>query len=142
MSTLDRWNWGISSQARLATLSATWLLALLPFASPVVMASVLAVRLAASTCQTALNLRLGRRTPIGSPTHIDWLLVAAIFTLAEVASFATRDPMQLQGAWTAALLLPYSALQLRMWRRSRAAHRVATTRHAAVIRLERLERAA
>jgi hypothetical protein len=133
----SHWDWDLSARFRIGTLLATWGLVILAAPLAWVMFPLFAVRTAASTVQSVLNIRLGRRHSISKPTRFDWALVASIFVLAEIAAFATRSPESLPFAWMAAMLAPYTLLQLRMYARSRDAFRHSVAQHASIIRLER-----
>jgi len=74
-----------------------------------------AVRFIASTGQLILNRALGHRQPLAARDRLDWLLFALTFLAACGASAVDRafDGPFLTVA-LACVLLPYSAIQLRM----------------------------
>lgn len=133
----SRWDWKLSARLRMGTLLSTWVLVALAAPLAWIVVPLFALRTAASTVQSFLNIRLGRRHSIDRPTRVDWVLVASIFVLAEAAAFITRSPEALPFAWMAAMLAPYTLLQLRMYGRSRAAYRHSIAHEASIIRLER-----
>ncbi|MGE5597715.1 MAG: hypothetical protein ACM3S1_16950 [Hyphomicrobiales bacterium] len=114
-----RWNWRLSGHCRLASLASTWLLAM---TSPLLGALIWpigALRMAASMAQLVLNLRLGQREPLPRRDLADRALFAATF-LGSCAYSALQR--QYGGAWSPLLLVivlvPFSAIQLRMCARS------------------------
>jgi len=119
----ERWNWRVSAHVRLASLGSTWLLIFgASLLAPLLPLLGLA-RMAASGGQLFLNRSLAKRIPIAGRDRYDWLLLGiAIGGAVFVPSFAEltgHSPSML----LLTVLLPYSALQLRSFRRSLVAHR-------------------
>ncbi|HEX6030360.1 MAG TPA: hypothetical protein VFY90_02940 [Tepidiformaceae bacterium] len=136
---IDRyWDWRLSAQLRIASLASAWLLVLLMPVLGWLMLPLTVARSAGSFAQTGLNVRLGRHIPVGRPDRWDWALIASIFALAYVGAGvsyvtgASRYSMPL----VLPLLLPFTALQLRMVQRSLTAHRVVEVRAEAIVRLD------
>lgn len=132
------WDWRLSAHFRVGSLASAWLLMGL---SPILgwlMFPLAAIRGAASLAQSGLNVRLGRHVPVGRPDRWDWALIAGIFALAYTAagvSYVTGIP-HYSPMLVAPMLLPFSALQLRMVRRSFRAQATLEAASLAVTRLE------
>jgi hypothetical protein len=136
---IDRyWNWRVSAHFRIWSVASAWLLvAMMPVLGWLV-APLAMARSGASFAQTGLNIRLGKHVPVGRPDRWDWSLIASVFVLAYMAagvSYAT-GMSQYSPVLMAPLLLPFTALQLRMVRRSFVAHGAVAARPAALLRLE------
>ncbi|MEX0784594.1 MAG: hypothetical protein WD557_18320 [Dehalococcoidia bacterium] len=136
---VDRyWNWRTSAHFRIGSVASAWLLLLLLPVLGWLVAPLAVARSGASFVQTGLNIRLGKHVPVGRPDRWDWSLIASIFLLAYMAagvSYAT-GMSNYSPVLMAPLLLPFTALQLRMARRSFAAHGAVEARPAALLRLE------
>jgi hypothetical protein len=136
---IDRyWNWRVSAHFRIWSLASAWMLVVLMPVLGWLVAPLAVVRSGTSFVQTGLNIRLGKHVPVGRPDRWDWSLLAGVFALAYVAagvSYAT-EMSQYSPVLMAPLLLPFTALQLRMVRRSFAAHGPVAARPAALLRLE------
>ncbi len=132
----------MSGHFRAASLLSAWLLALFVSAAPAVLLTLAGIRMAASLVQSFLNIRLGRTQPLASTDRYDWGLMAAIFVAGEVvAALHQYQGVAFAGVALLPLLLPFSALQLRMcWRSYRAAVPRNTT-ETAIVRLEQFSRA-
>ena len=95
-----------------------------------------------SFVQTFLNVRLGKRSPLESQTRLDWILVGAIVAAAYFAAGVGQYTGDTRSAWLfLPMLLPFSALQARMVRRSLLAAAVDELRPATLIRLDEYRRA-
>ncbi len=136
---IDRyWDWQLSARFRIGSLASAWaLIMLMPVLGWIVL-PLSVIRSAASFAQAGLNIRLGRHVPVSKQNRWDWALIASMFALAYVGvgvSYATGISNY---SWqlVVPLLLPFTALQLRMVSRSNTAHRSFETRPAAVLRLE------
>jgi hypothetical protein len=140
---IDRvWNWRVSAHFRIGSLASAWLLVLLMPVLGWLALPLAAVRSGTSFAQSGLNIRLGRHVPVGRPDRWDWSLLGSIFLLAYAAagvSYATGLP-QYSPLLVVPLLLPFTVLQLRMVRRSFAAHATVAARPAALLRLEDFRR--
>jgi hypothetical protein len=136
---IDRhWDWRLSAHFRIGSLASAWLLVLLMPVLGWLLVPLGVFRSAASLVQSALNIRLGRHVPVSRQDRWDWALLGAIFALAYVAagiSYTTGMP-NYSLPLVLPLLVPFSALQLRMVTRSFAAHSAMAARPAAVLRLE------
>ncbi len=117
------WNWWTSARWRQYSLGSAWALVLLraplgPWFAPLAL-----VRSAFSACQLAWNVALGREQPLERHERSDWALLALTLLLAQayalVAEFGGGLEMTAVGA---AMLVPYSFLQMRMVERSRRRH--------------------
>jgi len=120
-----RWDWRISAHWRAASLASAWLLV---FAMPFLgwaFYLVAGLRSAGSLLQTFLNIRLGKRHSMGRSTRVDWLLMGAIIAAVEVAAVIGHVTGDLHTPLNyTIILLPFTALQVRMCARSyRAAAR-------------------
>lgn len=120
-----RWDWRISAHWRAASLASAWLLVLaMPFLGWAFDLGA-GLRSAASLAQTILNIRLGKRDSMGRSTRVDWLLMGSIIAAVEIAAVIGRitDELHTPLNYTI-ILLPFTALQVRMCARSyRAAAR-------------------
>jgi hypothetical protein len=140
---IDRhWDWRLSARLRIASLASAWALVLLMPVLGWLLFPLTAIRSAASFVQAGLNVRLGRHIPVGRPDRLDWALIASIFALAYLAAgiayFTGASPHSMP--FVAPLLLPFTALQLRMVGRSWRAQAGIDARPAAVVRLEDFRR--
>ena len=80
---------------------------------------------------------LGRRAPAGSPTRFDWLLVAAVVAAAEVIAYISGPSGAIDHpALILPLLVPFTALQLRMTHRALVWNRRYEAGSAAVLRFD------
>lgn len=118
-----RWDWRISAHCRIASLASAWLLALGATALGPLLWPLGALRFVASTVQTWLNIKLGRREPIARQDRRDWALLALVMA----GAYAGLGLSQLVGTLQSPvvyvpMLLPFTALQLRMTARSYRAH--------------------
>ena len=140
---IDRyWNWDLSAKFRIGSLASAWLLLLLMPVLGWLLLPLSVIRSAISFVQAGLNIRLGKHVPVSKQDRWDWVLIASIFALAYTAagiSYATGIP-HYSMPLVLPLLLPFSALQLRMVARSYVAHQGAEARPAAVLRLEDFRR--
>jgi hypothetical protein len=136
---IDRfWDWRLSAHFRMGSLVSAWALVLLMPVLGWLAFPLAAARSGASFAQAGLNIRLGRHVPVGSPDRWDWGLIASIFALAYAAagvSYATGMP-HYSPALVAPLLLPFTALQLRMVHRSFRAQAGLEAGAIAVVRLQ------
>ena len=119
-----RWDWRLSARVRLVSLGSVWFLV---FGSSL-LAPVLPVlgilRMAFSGVQLFLNQKLARRQPIAGRDRYDWGLLLVAFAGSVAAASvarATGDPEQTP-LLLLPVLVPYSGLQLRSFRRSLHAH--------------------
>jgi hypothetical protein len=123
---LDRhfgwWNWRLSARFRAASLGSVWLLIL---GSPVLgtlLIPLAAIRFVGGTAQLVLNNWLGRRHPIERRDWGDWALLG----ITLLGSMAAAELSGLTGSQSTLLFipmaLPFSAIQIRMCRRSERAH--------------------
>lgn len=117
------WTWRASARWRLASLASAWALILgSPLLGPLVW-PLAVIRFGASSAQTVLNILLGRVAPVGSVDRLDKWLIVAIFVGAYAAAGIGRVTGDMTAPWLfLPMLLPFSALQARMTRRSFAAH--------------------
>ncbi|HML98122.1 MAG TPA: hypothetical protein PKD75_06540 [Tepidiformaceae bacterium] len=133
----SHWNWRVSAWFRVGSLASLWLLAI--FMSPLawLWAPLAAFRSVLSLVQTVLNVRLGRNVALEGPSRIDWALVGAVFVGAYLAAGVTHlTGAPLSFVLLVPMLVPFSALQVRMVARSFAAAFIADVRPAALARLE------
>ncbi len=138
----SRWDWRVSAWFRVGSLASLWLLAI--FMGPLswLWAPLAASRMVVSLAQTALNVRLGRKVPLERPSRIDWALVGGVFAGAYIAAGVTHfTGAPLSFALLVPMLVPFSALQVRMVARSFAAAFIADVRPATLVRLEDYRRA-
>ena len=117
------WTWRASARWRLASLASAWALILgSPLLGPLVW-PLAVLRFGASSAQTVLNILLGRTAPVGGVDRLDKCLVVAIFAGAYAAAGIARLTGDMTAPWLfLPMLLPFSALQARMVRRSLTAH--------------------
>ncbi len=136
---IDRhWDWRLSAHFRIGSLASAWLLVVLMPVLGWLVLPLTVVRSGASFVQSGLNIRLGRHVPVGRPDRWDWGLIGSIFALAYAAagvSYAT-GMSHYSPVLVVPLLLPFTALQVRMVRRSLAAQAGMEAGAAAVVRLE------
>ena len=119
-----RWDWRLSARLRLVSLGSVWFLV---FGSSL-LAPVLPVlgilRMAFSGVQLVLNQKLARRLPIAPRDRYDWgLLLLAFAGSVAAASVARATGDSYASILLLPVLIPYSGLQLRSFRRSLDAHR-------------------
>lgn len=137
----EHWNWRISGHCRVASLASVWLLAFLSGAGWLLL-PLAALRTVASVLQSVFNIRLGRAHPIGHADRYDWTLIALIFLTAEVlAGLRQYQHLQISPVTLLPMLLPFTALQLRLCVRSYRAPRQPSPVQATIIRMERYSRA-
>lgn len=136
---IDRyWDWQVSARFRIGSLVSAWMLILLMPVLGWIVLPLSVFRSATSFLQAGLNIRLGKHAPVGKQNRWDWALIAAIFALAYVGAGVSYATGMSNMSWQLVmpLLLPFTALQLRMVSRSNVAHRNMEARPAAVLRLE------
>lgn len=137
----SRWNWRFSAHCRVASLVTLWVVVLAMGSLGVFLVPLAAVRTAASFGQTALNVRLGKRTPVEKQSKLDWWLVAAIFAGAEGAAVAAHVTGNMHSPLLyLPMLLPFTILQVRMTSRSFAAHDQHRAAKVVSFRLEKFQR--
>lgn len=123
------WTWNRSAFWRRNWLLFAWAIVFLQGALGPVASLLALVRLAGSMLQLSWNIQLGRVQPLSPHDRTDWLLVLATIAGAAIygaasSGVATAPPWSVAVAGSA-MLLPYSAVQLRMVNRSRRAQVVA-----------------
>ena len=116
------WNWHVSSQFRLASLASVWVLL---FASPFLgwlMLPTLVVRTALSFTQLFLNRQLSKVHPLEPRGLADWGLLG-LALLASMFAAQMAETTGHQSVWyVVPVAMIFSAIQLRMCRRSELAH--------------------
>ncbi|MBI2764670.1 MAG: hypothetical protein HYX53_02025 [Chloroflexi bacterium] len=130
------WDWRLSAQFRLLSLVTLWAgLMLAPELGPLLLPFAL-VRTGASVAQLALNRKLAQRIALPRRDRLDYALFGLAF-LGAVAASLIREayPAAAEIPVVLPALLPFSALQLRMCRRSFHTH---VDREAVVIPFSRL----
>ena len=123
-STVDaRWDWRVSTYARLASLSLLWVVIVGAPALGPLLVPLLVVRFALSPVQLLLNTRLNRRRPLGPRPKADWALFGLLLVAAMVAA-ALREsaPDPANPLYLLPLLIPFSVIQLRSAARSYRTH--------------------
>ncbi len=117
------WDWRRSAQARLFSLGFLWLMVFGAGLLPLV-PLLAGARMAFSGAQLFLNRTLAKRSPLASRDRYDWALLGLAFAgsiaVAAIAGATGNRP----SAALLLVLLPYSGLQLRSYRRSLAAYAV------------------
>ncbi len=139
-ATLRWWDWRLSGHFRLLSLSSVWALVFFGALAGPLLPLLGLFRMVFGTAQLGLNHILARNSPLAGRDRADWALLG----LALAGSMTAAALAQANGSHAPVfflpVLLPYTALQLRTFRRSIEAHREPL---AMPIRLEEpLERAA
>jgi hypothetical protein len=117
------WNWRLSAHFRVASLASAWGLVFLSGILGPLVAPLAAVRFCFSMLQTWLNVRLGRAQPVEKQDRTDWVFVACVFAGAYAAIGIGHLTGQMYAPVTfLPMLIPFSALQVRMALRSYRAH--------------------
>ncbi len=121
----ERWNWRLSAHFRLASLGSVWVIVL----GSAVLGPLLPIlgiaRMASAGGQLLLNHKLARRLPLERRDHFDWVLLALAFAAAILAaSVGNATGGSEPRLMLLPVLIPYSVLQLRSFRRSLAADRL------------------
>lgn len=121
---LRRWDWRLSAQWRLVSLSSVWVLVFFgALAGPLL--PVLGVcRMVFGGAQLALNQVLARHSPLAGRDRYDWMLLGLALAGSVTAASLARATGTTSPVFVLPLLLPYTALQWRSFRRSIEAHRV------------------
>ena len=141
--TIDRhWTWRLSAHCRAAVAALRCGRAhSLAGAPAALVVPVVAARGLASVAQSVLNIRLGRRQPLARQTRFDWSLIGAALVATEaVAAFHEYGGVAFSPLVLLPVIAPFSALQLRIWRRSMQADagaRARSDRPARTLRLAR-----
>ncbi|MCS7293970.1 MAG: hypothetical protein RMK15_01050 [Chloroflexota bacterium] len=116
------WTWSRSANWRRRWLLFAWGLVLFRGVFGPAATALAAVRVVGSFVQFSWNVKLGRQQPLPPGAPVDWLLVAATLggalAFSLVSAAGTTVPPWAPTVAGLALLLPYSAIQLRMARRS------------------------
>ena len=137
----SHWNWRFSAHCRVASLVTLWVAIFAMGWLGIFVVPLAATRTAASFGQTALNVRLGRQIPVEKQSKLDWLLIAAIFAGAEGAAVAASVTGNMQSPLLyLPMLLPFTALQIRMTNRSFSAHDQQRAAKVVAFRLEQFRR--
>jgi len=138
----NKWNWRLSADCRLGSLTSAWLLIFLAPMLGWLLVPLMVVRTGLSLLQSFLNIRLGRSFPIGRATRSDWGLMACVFAGAYIGAGIARFSGDMQSPLLfLPMLLPFSVLQLRMAVRSYRAHQCARAARTAIVRLTPFARA-
>ena len=116
------WNWRLSARLRAVSLGSIWLLILGSPLLGTLLIPLAAIRFVGGTAQLVLNQWLGKRHPIERRDWSDWLLLGATL----LGSMAAAELSDLTGSRSTLLFipmaLPFTAIQLRMYRRSQRAY--------------------
>ena len=132
----QQWNWRLSAHCRLGTLASAWMLLFLVPMAGWLLLPFMGVRTGLSLLQSFLNIRLGRRFPVGTSTRLDWGLMFSVFAGAYIGVGAGRLSGDMQSPLLfLPMLLPFSVLQVRMAVRSYSANRRARVATTAIVRL-------
>ena len=103
---------------------------------------LMVVRTGLSLVQSFLNIRLGRRFPVGRTTRSDWGLMASVFAGAYIGAGIGQFSGSMESPLLfLPMLLPFSVLQLRMAVRAYRANQRARVARAAIVRLTPFARA-
>ena len=83
-----------------------------------------ALRMLAGGAQLGLNHALARRMPIAGRDRVDWVLLGFAFAGSVLSATLVEVTGSTMPLFVLPLLIPYSGLQIRSYRRSLDAHRV------------------
>lgn len=143
MRALDqRWHWRLSAHCRLGSLTSAWILVFIVPVLGWLAVPVVALRTGLSLLQTGLNIRLGRRFPVGNATRLDGGLMACVFAGAYIGVGIGQIVGDMQSPLLfLPMLFPFSVLQLRMAVRSYRADQRDRAARTAIVRLTPFVRA-
>jgi hypothetical protein len=117
------WDWRRSAHFRLASLASAWALVLLHGVLGPVIAPIAVARFCFSGAQTWLNIRLGKRQPVGKQDRWDVALLVLIFAGAYTGVGIAHFTGNLMSPLCfLPMLVPFTLLQARMTARSYRAH--------------------
>ena len=119
----EHWDWRLSAAVRLASLGFVWFLVFGASLLAPLLPVLGVLRLALSGGQLVLNRKLAQRRPIAPRDRYDWGLLLVAFGASVAAASVARAAGDAHATLLVLpVLVPYSGLQMRSFRRSLEAH--------------------